>query len=464
MKAIRLAQTSRMVGVVGGAASVAIVAGAIGLIDNWVPVLSLGVLFVFAVLPIAVFWGTAYGVAVAIASMLTFNFFFLPPIHTLTLADSRNWFALAVYLTTAIVVGALASRARRQRAEAQRREEESALLADIASELLRGTGAALDLDHVQQRAAEVLGVTSVRIALGESDTPRGDAPYPLAVAERQLGTLYTPEREEPSLNVRRRVLPALASLLAIASEREALAREALDAETLRRSDTVKTAIIQAVSHDLRTPLAAIETALDGLENDTLTLTPADRFELLETIRVEHNRLKTFVENLLDLSRLQASAAPPTFDVWTADELISRAIAELPGAERVHLTSPVTTPATRVDATQIQRVLANLIDNALKFSPRNEPVNVNVHATRRELIIRVTDVGAGIPEDERERIFEPFHRLPGRRDVAGAGLGLAIARGFAQANGGRVWVESREGQGTTFAVALPAVEIPVPVET
>jgi len=449
-------------GVAAGALAVAAVTVAIAIFDNWVPVLSLGVLFVFAVLPIAVFWGTAYGVLVAVASMLTFNFFFLPPVHTFTLADSRNWFALAVYLTTAIVVGALASRARRQHAEALQRERESALLADVASELLRGSGVALDLDRVEERAAEVLGVSSVRIALGPSDPRRGDAPYPLAVVEGELGTLYTPEREEPPLNVRRRVLPALASLLAVASEREELSREALEAEALRRSDAIKTAIIQAVSHDLRTPLATIETALDGLEDGSLVLTEADRTELLETIRAEHNRLKSFVENLLDLSRLQASAAPPSLEVWTADELISRAIAEMPGAERVHVAAPETAPATRVDATQIQRVLANLIDNALKFSPPEEPVNVNVHATRRELIIRVTDHGPGIPDEERERIFEPFHRLPGRRDAAGAGLGLAIARGFAQANGGRVWVESREGQGTTFALALPAVEVPAAV--
>jgi two-component system sensor histidine kinase KdpD len=460
--ALRRLQTSRLAGVVAGALAVALVTAAIGLFDNWVPVLSLGVLFVFAVLPIAVWWGTAYAALVAVGSMLAFNWFFLPPVHTFTLADSRNWFALAVYLTTAIVVGALASRARRQRAEALQRERESALLADVATELLRGTELAYDLDRVEQRAAEVLGVSSVRIALGESET-RGDSPYPLAVAGEELGTLYAPEREEPSLPVRRRVLPALASLLAVASEREQLAREALEAEALRRSDAIKTAVIQAVSHDLRTPLATIEAALDGLEGGQLELGEADRRELLETIRAEHRRLKGFVENLLDLSRIQASAAPPSFEVWMADELIAQALADVPGAERVRVTTSETVPATRVDAVQIRRALANLIENALKFSSPDEPVAVTVHATRSELIVRVTDQGPGIPEEERERVFEPFHRLPGRRDTGGAGLGLAIARGFAEANGGRVWVESREGQGTTCALALPAVELPVAVE-
>src|SRR5262249_20737016 len=152
-------------GLLTGALCVAAVAGAIAVIDNWVPVLSLGVLFVFAVLPIAVFWGTAPAVLVAVASMLTFNFFYLPPVHTFTLEDSRNWFALAVYLATAVVVGALASRARRQTAEAQQRERESALLADVASGLLRGGQLDEALQQIEQRAADVLGVSSVRIDL-----------------------------------------------------------------------------------------------------------------------------------------------------------------------------------------------------------------------------------------------------------------------------------------------------------
>ena len=454
-------QRISLVGLIAGACAVAAVTAAIAVIDNWVPVLSLGALFVFAVLPIAVFWGTPYAVLVAVASMLTFNFFFLPPVYTFNLRDGRNWFALAVYLTTAIVVGALASRARRQTAEAKQRERESGLLADVAAELLRGTALAQELDRVEDRAAEVLGVSSVRIALGESDA-HGESPYPLPVNGGEIGTLYTPESEEPLLGVRRRVLPALASLLAVADERERLARDALEAEALRRSDGIKTAIIQAVSHDLRTPLATIEAALDGIESDLLVLSEADREGLLQTIRSEHSRLKRFVENLLDISRIQAAAAPPTLELWTADELIAQALDGLPGAERVHVVAADDLPPVRVDAAQVQRVLSNLIENSLKFSESDEPVHVHVNATRKELLFRVTDHGPGIPESERDRIFEPFHRLSGRADESGAGLGLAIARGFAQANGGRVWVESREGQGTTFVVALPVVNLPVPV--
>ena len=452
-----------LAGVVAGVLAVAIVTGAIELLDSFVPVLSLGVLYVFAVLPIAIFWGPALAVPVAIASMLAFNFFFLPPVYTLTLADRQNWFALAVYVVTAIVVGILASRYRTRGAEAEQREREAALLADIATELLRGTELEQELSRIEERTASVLGVSSVRIILGTRGRELAQhAPHPLSVDGRPVGAVYTPEGEEPALATRKRLLPALASLLAVARERETLAREAVEADALRRSDTIKTAVIQAVSHDLRTPLATIEQALDGLESGELALTDDDRVELLDTIRLEHSRLKRLVENLLDLSRLQAQAAEAKPELWTAEELVAQALEELDGTERVTVDAPSELPPVRVDAVQIQRALVNLLENALRLSPPSEPVHVRVTATRKEVLIRVTDRGPGIPEDERERIFEPFHRIAGRPDEPGAGLGLAIARGFTEANGGRLWLETREGQGASFVLALPLVEMPAPI--
>jgi two-component system sensor histidine kinase KdpD len=450
-------------GVTAGIAAVALVTGAITIFDNFVPVLSLGALYVFAVVPVAVVWGTAYAVPVAVGSMLAFNFFFLPPLHTFTLSDERNWFALVVYLTTAVVVGELASRARRGRDEALQREREAALLADIATELLRGTQLEGELEGIAARTARVLGVTSARIALGDPLRPSAhEAPFRLAVDGRSVGTLFTPEREEPAHDIRVRLLPALASLLAVARERERLAREAFEAEALRRSDSIKTAIIQAVSHDLRTPLATIEQALDGLQSGFLALSDDDRRELLETIRIEHERLKRLVENLLDLSRLQAGAARATPEPWTGEELVASALGELGSPDRVLVSTREDLPLVSVDPVQMQRVLVNLLENALDLSPVEDSVHVRVTATRKELLIRVTDRGPGVPDDERELIFEPFHRISGRSARPGAGLGLAIARGFTEANGGRLWLESRSGQGASFVVALPLVELPVEV--
>jgi two-component system sensor histidine kinase KdpD len=452
------------VGVAAGCLAVAVVTGAVAILENFVPVLSLGALYVFAVLPVAVLWGVPYGVGVAVASMLTFNFLFLPPVHSLTLADRRNWLALAVYVTTAIVVGGLASSARRRRDDAEQREQEAALLADIAAELLRGRQLQGDLASIAERAAGVLGVSSARIVLGEpANAHPSEAPYPMDVGGETIGFLYAPQQEEPALGVRRRLLPALASLLAVARDRERLARDAFETEALRRSDTIKTAVIQAVSHDLRTPLATIEQALDGLESGVLVLSDEDRTELLETVRIEHARLKRFVENLLDLSRLQAGAAQSMPELWTGEELVAQAVEELGvGTGRVRVDGRPDLPPVSVDALQIQRVLVNLIENALSVSPPGESVHVRVTATRKELLIRVTDRGPGIPDDERERIFEPFHRIERRSGQRGAGLGLTIARGFTDANGGRLWVESRAGQGASFVLALPAVELPAEV--
>jgi two-component system sensor histidine kinase KdpD len=446
-------------GVVAGVVAVAVVTGVVALLDEVAPVLSLGVLYVFAVLPVALVWGVAYAVPVAIASMLAFNFFFLPPLYTLTLADRSNWGALLVYVVTAIVVGTLASRARRGRSEAEHRELEATLLADIAASLLGGTRLEAELPRIEERVAAVLGVSSARIELGPARRPRpAEDPYPLP----PIGTLYLNAPEAADLSVRKRFLPALGSLLAVAADRERLEREAFEAEALRRSDAIKTAVIQAVSHDLRTPLATIEQALGGLQSGELALTDEDREDLLATIRVEHARLKRLVENLLDLSRLQAGAAESSPHVWTADELVAQALAELGGSDRVVVSERRDLPPVEVDALQIERVLVNLLENALRFSPPDEPVHVRLTATRSELLIRVTDRGPGIPEGEQELIFEPFHRVPGQPDQRGAGLGLAIAKGFAEANGGRLWLESRPDQGASFVLGLPVVELPVEV--
>jgi two-component system sensor histidine kinase KdpD len=355
--------------------AVAVVTGVIFGLKYYVPVLSLGALYVFAVLPVAVFYGLPYAVGVSVASMLAFNFFFLPPVHTFTLRDSSNWFALVVFVVTAIVVSELAARARR-------RAQEAARLAREATALLE--------------------------------------------------------------------------------ERERLAQEALEAEALRRADVIKTALLRAVSHDLRTPLMAISTSASALAARDLTIADEDRADLLATIVAASERLDHLVGNLLDLSRLQAGAAQPEPTLLELDDLVVGALDEL-GSDgtRVEIALPDESPTVRADAHQIQRVIVNVLENALKYSADDEPVHVNISATPTEAVVRVIDHGPGVTVDDRERIFEPFHR-GNRGDRPGAGLGLAIARGFAEANGGRLWVESRFGQGATFVLALPAVAARVKV--
>ncbi len=446
---------SRPAGIAITAAVIAAVTGAIAVIDDVVPVLGLAVLYLLAVLPISVVWGTGFGVAAAIASMLAFNFFFLAPVYTFRLSDRGDWVALAVFILTAVVVSELAARSRR-------RATEAALLAGMATSLLQGGERDAELERVAAEVARVLRVDRVTIDVGAQPAaaPPGLEPYRLVVGERPVGVMYLDGPDPEGAAVRRRLLPAVASLVAVALDRDRLTQEALEAEALRRSDAIKTAVLRTVSHDLRSPLMAILTSSSALAQHDFELEPEDRQELLATITSEAGRLDRLVANLLDLSRLQAGAAEPHTELWPIDDLVGQALDELgEAAGRVEVSLPEQPVAVRVDPSQIERVLANLIENALKYSPETVPVRVAVTTGGTEVTVRVIDRGSGIATGELEQIFAPFQRGSATSEARGAGLGLAIARGFAEANGGRVWAESIAGQGATFVLALPA-EAPV----
>jgi two-component system sensor histidine kinase KdpD len=458
---LSLVQTQLLAAVVSVAALVA-VTGVIFAVKPFAPVLSLGVLYVFAVLPVAVLFGLGWAVAVSIGSMLAFNWFFLPPLHTFALRESESWVSLAVYLVTAFVVSAFAARARRRAVDAEQRRGEAALLADVSSVLL-------EADHVQDAVPQVasltggvIGATHVRIELGSVRRPeRGERAYPLRAGGRDVGRLFVAAEARLSPSVLERVLPALASLFAVALERERLRWQAVEAETLRRSDAVKTALLRAVSHDLRSPLTAIRTAAEGLHDTSLSLPPEDRAALEAAILGEAQRLDRLVENLLDLSRLEVGAAEPRPEIWTMDGLLARALEAVGnGAERVSAVVPPDVRPVRVDGAHAERILVNLLENALAYSPADEPVRVVVEDSGAEIVTRVIDRGAGIAPTELERLFEPFERGGASAARGGSGLGLAIASGFAQVNGGRVFAEPAPEGGTVFALALPAVPAPV----
>jgi len=442
------------------ALGVAAVTGVVYGLDGVAPTVSLAPVYLFAVVPVALAFGISWAVVVSIASMLAFNFLFLPPLYTFTMADSRNWVALAVFVVVAVVVAELAARVRRRAADAEQREREESFLADVATSFLEGRRVTEELDSLADQIRVIVRAEGARIELGPCHVPPpGESPHELRTGYRYVGTLYLREGAEPNLEIRRRFLPALASLLAVAIDHERLSQEALEAEALRRSDAIKTTVLRAVSHDFQSPITAISTAAQSLRSGRLEIGEADRDKLLEAISTESDRLGRLVRDLLDLSRLQAGAAEPQLELWPVDELVGQALDELgPDAERVAVTVTDDLPLVRVDAGQVRRALANILENALKFTNPQDTVSIRVNATRRDVIIRVVDHGPGIPPAELERIFEPFYRSNG--DIRGSGLGLAIARGFVEANGGRIWAESRPGQGSSFAIALEAVAVPV----
>ena len=433
-------------------AAVALVTASIYALDSFTPVLSLGVLSLFAVLPVAVLFGLAWAIPVSVASMLAFNWFFLPPKHTLRLTDGENWIALAVFLVTAVVVSVLAARSRAREAEARKRALEASLLAEVAGALLESEHVQNELRAVSERVAEALGVAQARIELDSVRRPEStEAALDLTAGNRPVGRLFLDSQPDPELA--ERLSTSLASLLAVAIDRERLGRRAIEAETLRRSDAIKTAILRAVSHDLRSPLTAIRAATDGLESADLELSAADRASLLATIDTETRRLDRLVANLLDLSRLELGAAEPKPELWTVETLVGQALSELgPRAERVAVSLPAELAPIEVDGAQIEHVLVNLIDNALTFSP-DAPVELTGEQLNGEVVVRVVDHGPGLDDRELERIFEPFEQ--GRVPSRGSGLGLAIAQGFAQANGARLEAEAGRDDGAGFVLSLPA---------
>ena len=440
-----------LLGVLASAAAVAAVSGVVLLLKPHVPVVSLGALYVLAVLPVAMLWGTALAAAVSVASMLAFNWFFLPPYHTFQLRDGTNWLVLAIDLAIAVAVGALAARARARREDAERRRAEANALAEVALELLRGRAPDDVLAELASLTAAVLGVSSARVELGDPPAQAGERALALEASLRRVGTLYVPERTTVDDAVRRRFLPSVAALLAVALERDRLQGEALEAEALRRSDALKTALLRTVSHDLRSPLTAILASADALASPGLSLGADDRLGLAETIRAEASRLDRVVGQLLDLSRLEAGGAEPHRELWHADELVGQALAGLGrDAARVRLEIPHDAPPVEVDAGQVERVLANLLANALRYSPPESGVVVRAERGATELRLHVVDRGPGLPDEQRDALFQPF-----RRGAAGhgSGLGLAIARGFAEANGGRLWAQDDPGGGH-LVLALP----------
>jgi two-component system, OmpR family, sensor histidine kinase KdpD len=442
-------RTRLLLGTAASAGAVAMVSIAVYALRPVAPVVSLGVLYLFAVLPIAALFGLRFAVLVSVISMLTFNWFFLPPRHTFHLAESEDWVALAVYLVSAVSVSFLADRARRRAAEAEQQRREAAFAAEVSTLLLGQPPVEEQLASIAVLTADLLEVTHCWIELGSPRDPEADEQSrELETGGRHIGRMFFDASRAPDEALTARVVATLAALLATAIEREELSR----------SDATKTAVLRSVSHDLRSPLTAIGTASEMLADPQDHLSAGDREELLASIREQARRLDRLVANLLDLSRLEAGAARPVVELWTVDELVGRSLEAIgPDGGRIVVSLPDECPAVRVDAAQLERVLVNLVENALRYSSPADLVEVEARVTGGEVVISVRDHGPGVAREERESIFEPFRR-GSRAGERGSGLGLAIARGFASLNGGRLWVDSVPGRGATFSLALPAVEI------
>jgi two-component system sensor histidine kinase KdpD len=414
---------------------------------------SLGVLYLLAVLLVSTIWGLRLGLATSVAAALAFNFFHIPPTGRFTIAEAENWVALLVFLVAAVVASTLSDLAATRAREAERRRREADLAAELAQLLLGHPDPHTALATAAKRIADSFEIDSAAIVLEQVQGDERRAAVPLG----DLGTLLVPSAAADV--ARERIAPALTALLAAALEREALTREVVETSALRRSDEIKTAVLRSVSHDLRSPLTAIVAAGEALSSPSLDA--EDRVELADTIAHESRRLARLVDQLIDLARLEGGNAEPHQD-WTSLEEVIRAAVEDTGAppERVRLAIAPDLPLIRADAGQLRRAVANLLENALRYGD-GYPVSVRARVSGGRILMRVVDQGPGIPLAEQERIFAPFYRAPGAAGQ-GSGLGLAIVRGLVEANGGDVRVESLPGQGTSFVVELPLpASAPVP---
>ena len=370
--------------------------------------------------------------------------------------------ALAVFLAAAALASTVADVARSRAAEAERRSEEADLAADTARTLLGGASLTEALPEVAERIGAALGVSDLRIVL-DDETPQGPAVVPLTLGDRRGALVLGPDTDPVPLGrLRERIVPALEALLTAALDRDALQAEVVETSALRRSDVIKTALLRAVSHDLRTPLTAIITAGDAARSPNLS--QEEREELSAVVVGEATRLSRLVENLLDVSKLEAGAAAPRRDWCSIEEVVRTAVEHVADRDetgRTDLSFDRELPLVRADAAQLERVFVNLLENAHRHSG-GRPVKVRARVVGERMAVRVIDQGPGLVAGRLARVFEPFYRHDDGGGHRGSGLGLAIVKGFVEANGGRVSAQSVPTHGTVVAIELPIAD-PAPSE-
>ncbi|MCH4542485.1 two-component sensor histidine kinase [Ochrobactrum sp. POC9] len=476
---------------------VALIAGL--LLDQFLDVRSIALVFVVGVLGVAVTLGLWPALFSSVLSAFAYNFFFLSPLYTLSVADPESVVALIFFLFVSFIASNLASRVQRQAAAARQRARMTEDLY-LFSKKLAGTGS-LD-DVLWATAFQIASMLRVRVVIllpegntiavrggyppddtlddadiaaahwtWEHDLPAGRGANTLPGAKRlylplktartsvgvigldndRMGPILTPEQQ--------RLLEALADQAAIAIERVQLVGDVERAKLAAEADKLRSALLTSISHDLKTPLAAILGAATTLRDYSSSLPDADRSDLIATVVDQSERLNRFIANLLDMTRIEAGAMKPNLSFHYIGDLIGAALnraAKILAHHQVNISVPADLPMVQLDAVLFEQVLFNLFDNAAKYAPENTPVTIKAHAGPSRMTLEISDWGPGIPPNDLERVFDTFYRVrKGDHVQAGTGLGLSIARGFIEAMGGSIRASNRhEGAGAIFTITLP----------
>jgi two-component system sensor histidine kinase KdpD len=457
-------------------------------------------MYLIAVVTVAIGWGHGPSVAASILSVATFDFFFVPPYYSFVVSDVQYLLTFGVMLAVALIISNLAVRLQQQAELARYRERRTGVLYAMSRDLAihRGTGmlSQLAVKHlrdafdaqvaifladadkrVQLQRGELLffelepkeaGVAqwvfdhSERAGLGTDTLPGASALYvPLVASAGAIGVVAVRPKDDALLldPERLHLLESLVNQVALAIERTRLSDKAQQAHVQMETERMRNAILSSVSHDLRTPLATITGAASSLAEGQDGLNAAARKDLARSICREADRLDRLLKNLLDMMRIEAGAVQLSREWHPIDEVVGAALARLEGRLRDHTvntTFPADLPLVLVDGVLLEQVIINLVENAVKYVPAGTIIDLVATANDREIVVDVADRGPGIPFGEESRIFNKFYRGKSARE-GGVGLGLTICRGIVEAHGGRIWVEHRPGGGAIFRFTIPLPE-------
>ncbi|APE24400.1 sensor histidine kinase KdpD [Streptomyces venezuelae] len=419
-------------------------------------------LFLALTVAAALLGGFLPALASAAVGSLLLNWFFTPPIHRLTVADPKNIVAIAVFLGVAMSVASVVDLAARRTHQAARLRAESEVLSYLAGSVLRGE---TSLDALLERVRETFSMESVALLERQDEVEpwtRAASVGPHPAVRPEDADVDMPVGDHLALALSGRVLPAedrrvlgaFAAQAAVVLDRQRLVGEAEEARKLAEGNKIRTSLLAAVSHDLRTPLAGIKASVSSLRSDDVEWSEQDRAELLEGIEAGADRLDHLVGNLLDMSRLQTGTVMPLIRTVDLDEVVPMALGGVPDGS-AELDIPETLPMVEVDKGLLERAVANIVENAVKYSPDGVPVAVAASTLGDRVELRVVDRGPGVPDEAKDGIFEPFQRFGDAPRGSGVGLGLAVARGFVEAMGGTLGAEDTPGGGLTMVLTLKA---------
>jgi len=417
-------------------------------------------LYLLAVIAITLIGGFWPAILAAAGSSLLLNWFFTPPLHRWTIQAPQNLLALLLFVAVAVTVSSVVHLAARRTALSARLAVESNTMLALARTVLAGDDSAQAvLDHLSAtlgHSAELVersGSQWVRVA----GTPCELAPVAVMHPRADIELRVNPGGPAAHpLATHARVLDAFAAQAAAALDRERLRTQAAQAEALAEGNRMRTALLAAVSHDLRTPLASVKASVSTLRQTDVTWSRADQAELLATIEEGADRLNALISNLLDMSRVHTGALQPFIRPTALDEVAPIVVRSLDGADCLNFDIPDDLPLLAADPGLLERVLANLVANALRYSPAGRPPTLSAGTTSSldAVTIEVIDHGPGVPVEMHDRILQPFDQLGDQRSAGGVGLGLAVAKGFVEAMGGHLSAATTAGGGLTMRVTLP----------